>query len=911
MAKDYKDTLLMPNTTFEMRGNLPKREPLIQEQWEQMNLYEEILKKNQDKPYYVLHDGPPYANGDIHIGHALNKILKDFVVRYKNMSGFKSPYIPGWDTHGLPIETALTKKGVNRKELSPSEFREKCAEYALEQVANQKHQFKRLGVIGEWDNPYITLQKNYEAMQIRVFANMVKRGLIYKGVRPVYWSWSSESALAEAEIEYQDKRSPSIYVAFDCLDPKGVLEGDEKFVIWTTTPWTIPANLAICLHPEIDYAVVKTSQAKYIVAHSLVEKLTEELNWEDVEVIKVVKGEALEMITCKHPLYDRESLVILGDHVTAEATGCVHTAPGHGEDDFIVGKKYHLDILCPVDEQGKMTKETIYFEGLHVDDANKAIGEMLEEKGALLKLSFIKHSYPHDWRTKKPIIFRVTPQWFASIDGLKDTMMKEISNVKWLPKWGDTRLGNMVKDRHDWCISRQRVWGVPIPVFYAESGQEILDDSVIQHVANLFEEHGSNIWFEWEAKDLLPEGYKHEGSPNGKFKKETDIMDVWFDSGSSHHAVLVERGLPYPADLYLEGSDQYRGWFNSSLSTGVAMMDQSPYKTVVSHGFVLDGEGRKMSKSLGNVIDPLKVMNQSGADILRLWVASVDYQSDVRISDDLMKQVSESYRKIRNTLRFLLGNLNDFDFEKDYVPYEKLNEVDQFVMVKLNDLTKEILDAYENFAFDDVYRNVNNYITQFLSSFYLDFTKDILYIEKMDSLRRRSIQTVLYENFVHLAKLLAPIVSHTMDEAYVQLKGVKETSVHLTDMPKIETYSNALELKDKYEEFLDVRDHVLKALEEARNKKMIGKSLTAKVILYPNEKIKTLLNKINENIGQIFIVSQFEISDEEAPVEAYRTDQLSVLVTNAEGHTCARCWQVVHTVNNDEICDRCETVVSE
>ena len=844
---DYKDTLLMPNTQFEMRGNLTKKEPMIQKQWESLNLYEKIMKRNENKPYYILHDGPPYANGNIHIGHALNKTLKDFVVRYKNMNHFKAPYIPGWDTHGLPIESALAKKGVKRKELTTNEYRRKCHEYALEQVGVQKDQFMRLGLIGEWDQPYITLQHEYEAQQLKVFAKMVRLGLIYKGVKPVFWSWSSETALAEAEVEYHDKRSPSIYVAFKVANTKDVLDGDESFIIWTTTPWTIPANLAICLHPELEYAVVKTNKGKFIVANELVNKLSDELKWEDVSVQKVLKGEALEYVTCKHPLYDRESLVILGEHVTAEATGCVHTAPGHGEDDFNIGRKYNLDVLCMADEQGKMTKDTIYFTGLHVDDANKAIGQMLDEKGALLNLSFITHSYPHDWRTKKPIIFRVTPQWFASIDGLKEKMLEEIKNVKWLPKWGDLRLSNMIKDRHDWCISRQRAWGVPIPVFYAEDGQEILDETLILHVSKLFRRYGSDIWFEWDAIDLLPEGYSHPGSPNRKFRKETDIMDVWFDSGTSHQGVLVERGLPYPADLYLEGSDQYRGWFNSSLSTGVAMTNQAPYKTVVSHGFVLDAEGRKMSKSLGNVIDPIKVMNQSGADILRLWVASVDYQADVRISDDLMKQVSETYRKIRNTFRFLLGNLFDFDATKDSVPFEAMSEMDQYVLIKLNRLTKSVLNAYDTFAFDEVYRRINNYITQFLSAIYLDFTKDILYIEKANSNARRAIQTVLFENCIRLAKLLAPIIPHTTDEVYSHLNNKEAESIHLTDMPTVDTYANEAELIGKYDAFLEVRDEVLKALEEARNKKIIGKSLNAKITLYPSEDTKTLLHFSTRN----------------------------------------------------------------
>ncbi len=911
MTKDYKDTLLMPKTAFEMRGNLPKKEPVIQEKWAEMNLYEKIMRKNELKEYYLLHDGPPYANGNIHIGHALNKILKDFVVRYKNMSGFRSPYIPGWDTHGLPIETAIAKLGVDRKTLSPAAYREKCLEYAKKQVANQKEQFKRLGVMGDWDHPYITYQKEYEARQLKVFAKMVSRGLIYKGVRPVYWSWSSESALAEAEIEYHDKKSPSIYVAFNVVDPKDVLNGDEKFIIWTTTPWTIPGNLAISVHPDLEYAVVNTNKGKYVVANDLVSKLTEELKWENVEVTKVIKGNKLEFIKCIHPLYDRESLVVLGEHVTAEATGCVHTAPGHGEDDFIIGKKYGLEALCIADEQGKLTKDTIYFEGLHVDKANKAVGEMLEEKGALLKLSFITHSYPHDWRTKKPIIFRVTPQWFASIDGLKERMLSEINNINWYPKWGDTRLGNMIKDRKDWCISRQRLWGIPIPVFYAENGEEILDEKVINHISDLFKEHGSNIWFEWNADALLPAGFTHPGSPNNKFRKETDIMDVWFDSGSSHHSVLVERNLPYPADLYLEGSDQYRGWFNSSLSTGVAMKDIAPYKNVVTHGFVLDGNGRKMSKSLGNVIDPLKIMKQSGTDILRLWVASVDYQADVRISNDLMKQVSESYRKIRNTFRFLLGNLTDFDVLKNSVDYQEMNEVDRFVLVKLDELTEKVLTAYDEFQFDVVYRYINNYISQFLSSFYLDFTKDVLYIEKENSVSRRSIQTVLYENFIRLIKLLAPIIPHTADEAYSHLNNKTEESIHLTDMPRVTGYNDAVEIKTKYEKFLDLRDEVLKALETARNDKIIGKSFNAKLTIFPNELTLKYLKTIDANLQQIFIVSQFEISEGIAPDNAIKFENMSVLVENAKGHTCARCWQVVETINEDELCERCNSVIKD
>ena len=908
---ELKETLLMPKTDFPMRGNLPNREPQIEQSWYDEKLYEKVLEKNQDKTPFVLHDGPPYANGNIHMGHALNKILKDFVVRFKNMDGYYAPYIPGWDTHGLPIEQALTNnKKVNRKEKTVAEFRELCKEYALEQVEGQKTQFKRLGVLGDWDNPYITLQKEYEAQQILVFGKMVKEGLIYKGLKPIYWSPSSETALAEAEIEYHDKKSPSIYVAFKVQDGKGILAGDEEFVIWTTTPWTIPANLGICVNADLEYVTVAVNDRKFIVAKELVESLSKELNWETYEILATYKGSDFEYMTAKHPLFDRESLLILGDHVTLDAgTGLVHTAPGHGEDDFNAGRKYNLEVLCPVDYRGYMTKDAFEFEGMYYEDANKAVGQKLEEKGALLGLKFITHSYPHDWRTKKPIIFRATEQWFASIEALKGQMMEQIKEVNWLPAWGEVRLGNMIKDRADWCISRQRVWGVPIPVFYAEDGEAILDESVINHVANLFREKGSNIWFELEAEELLPAGFTHPGSPNGKFRKETDIMAVWFDSGSSHHSVLVERGLPYPADLYLEGSDQYRGWFNSSLSTGVAMTGRAPYKTVVSHGFVLDGQGRKMSKSIGNVIDPLKLIKIYGADIVRLWVASVDYQADVRISEDLIKQVAESYRKMRNTFRFLLGNLFDFNPETDLVAYEDLNEVDQFMMIRLNELTKELKSAYEEYRFDDVFKTVNNYISNDLSAFYLDFTKDILYIEKADSQARRSIQTVLYHHVYDMCRLLAPVIPHTADEVYSYIPGHTEISVYLTDMPVVKEYANAAEVTTKWSQFLSLRHDVLKALEEARNQKVIGKSLTASLHLYPNAETKALLNSLQADLKQIFIVSECVLEEGEAPEDALQFDGLAVVVKAAEGHTCDRCWLVVPAANEQGICPRCAEVI--
>ncbi|MCY8617865.1 isoleucine--tRNA ligase, partial [Bacillus haynesii] len=607
---DYKDTLLMPKTDFPMRGNLPNREPEIQGKWEDMDIYNLVQKRTEGRPMFVLHDGPPYANGDIHMGHALNKVLKDFIVRSRSMSGYHAPYVPGWDTHGLPIETALTKnKKVKRKEMTVAEFRKLCEEYAWQQIEGQKTQFKRLGVRGDWENPYVTLKPEFEAQQIKVFGEMAKKGYIYKGKKPVYWSPSSESALAEAEIEYHDKRSPSIYVAFDVKDGKGVLTNGEKIIIWTTTPWTIPANLGIAVHPELEYSVVAAGGGRYVMASALIESVAKAIGFEDHEVVQTVKGQDLEHIVAVHPLYGRDSLVMLGEHVTTDAgTGCVHTAPGHGEDDFIIGQKYGLDVLCPVDEKGHMTSEAPGFEGLFYDQANKPITEQLEEKGALLKLDFITHSYPHDWRTKKPTIFRATAQWFASIKDFRDELLDAVKETKWVPEWGETRLYNMIRDRGDWCISRQRAWGVPIPVFYAENGEPIITDETIDHVSELFRKHGSNIWFEKEANELLPEGFTHPGSPNGKFTKEQDIMDVWFDSGSSHQAVLEERDdLVRPADLYLEGSDQYRGWFNSSISTAVAVTGKAPYKGVLSHGFALDGEGRKMSKSLGNVVVPAKI----------------------------------------------------------------------------------------------------------------------------------------------------------------------------------------------------------------------------------------------------------------------------------------------------------------
>ena len=741
---NYKDTLLMPKTEFEMRGNLPKKEPAYVQRWQDSSMYEKVVKQNEGKDAFVFHDGPPYANGNMHIGHMMNKVIKDVICRYKNMEGFYTPFIPGWDTHGLPIENAIQKLGVNRKAMTTAEFREKCREYALEQVHKQMEQCIRVGTFADYKHPYLTLMPEFEANQIDVFAKMAMEGLIYKGLKPVYWSPSSESALAEAEVEYHDVKSPTIFVKFAVKDGKGILDNETSFVIWTTTPWTIPANLAICLNADYTYALVQSEKGKLLVLEELVDSLWEKFGLEQKEILQRFKGSELEMITCQHPLYDRESLVILGDHVTAEAgTGCVHTAPGFGMDDFVVGQKYGLDIYCNVDAHGKMMEDCgEWLAGQYVDDANKTVTMKLDELGVLLKLEFITHSYPHDWRTKKPIIFRATDQWFCSIDKIREKLLSEIDKVNWLNEWGHVRIYNMIRDRGDWCISRQRSWGVPIPIIYCEDGTPIMEKEVFEHISHLFREYGSNVWFEKDENFLLPEGYTNEHSPNGIFRKEKDIMDVWFDSGSSHTGVMKERGYPYPVDLYFEGSDQYRGWFNSSLIIGTAAHGCAPYKTVLSHGFVLDGKGNKMSKSLGNTVDPIKMVNQYGADILRLWATSIAYQSDVRISDEIMKQVAENYRKMRNTMRFVLGNLSDFK-SCDVVETSKLEGVDQYMLVELNQLVKGYKEALNQYDFSEANQLILNCFTNTLSAFYMDFTKDILYIEKADGLRRRQVQTVL------------------------------------------------------------------------------------------------------------------------------------------------------------------------
>ncbi|HDF6869498.1 TPA: isoleucine--tRNA ligase [Staphylococcus aureus] len=912
---DYKETLLMPKTDFPMRGGLPNKEPQIQEKWDAEDQYHKALEKNKGNETFILHDGPPYANGNLHMGHALNKILKDFIVRYKTMQGFYAPYVPGWDTHGLPIEQALTKKGVDRKKMSTAEFREKCKEFALEQIELQKKDFRRLGVRGDFNDPYITLKPEYEAAQIRIFGEMADKGLIYKGKKPVYWSPSSESSLAEAEIEYHDKRSASIYVAFDVKDDKGVVDADAKFIIWTTTPWTIPSNVAITVHPELKYGQYNVNGEKYIIAEALSDAVAEALDWDkaSIKLEKEYTGKELEYVVAQHPFLDRESLVINGYHVTTDAgTGCVHTAPGHGEDDYIVGQKYELPVISPIDDKGVFTEEGGQFEGMFYDKANKAVTDLLTEKGALLKLDFITHSYPHDWRTKKPVIFRATPQWFASISKVRHDILDAIENTNFKVNWGKTRIYNMVRDRGEWVISRQRVWGVPLPVFYAENGEIIMTKETVNHVADLFAEHGSNIWFEREAKDLLPEGFTHPGSPNGTFTKETDIMDVWFDSGSSHRGVLETRPeLSFPADMYLEGSDQYRGWFNSSITTSVATRGVSPYKFLLSHGFVMDGEGKKMSKSLGNVIVPDQVVKQKGADIARLWVSSTDYLADVRISDEILKQTSDVYRKIRNTLRFMLGNINDFNPDTDSIPESELLEVDRYLLNRLREFTASTINNYENFDYLNIYQEVQNFINVELSNFYLDYGKDILYIEQRDSHIRRSMQTVLYQILVDMTKLLAPILVHTAEEVWSHTPHVKEESVHLADMPKVVEVDQAL--LDKWRTFMNLRDDVNRALETARNEKVIGKSLEAKVTIASNDKFNAseFLTSFDA-LHQLFIVSQVKVVDK-LDDQATAYEHGDIVIEHADGEKCERCWNYSEDLGTvDELthlCPRCQQVV--
>lgn len=905
---ELKKTLLMPKTDFEMRGNLAQKEPKLIEDWEKEDLYHELLKNREGCKEYAFHDGPPYANGDIHCGHMLNRILKDFIVREKTMEGFKVPFIFGFDTHGLPIENQVIKAGVNRKTTPPEEFREKCREYALKQVAHQSEQIKRLGVVGDLHNPYLTLSREFEAHQIEVFAKMALRGLIYKGLKPVYWSWSSESALAEAEIEYKDVKSFSIYVAFDVIDGKDVVPNDAKVIIWTTTPWTLPSNLSISANPKFVYGLYNTNRGKLLFLKEFEERLREELGLTTCELIKEIRGQELEFVKTKHPFYDRESPIILGEHVTNETgTGLVHTAPGLGADDYVVCQKYGIAVYCPVDDHGKLTAEVgEELAGLFYEDANLKVLEILTKNEHLLKQEEIVHAYPHDWRTGKPLIFRATPQWFCSISKIKDELLREVDKVNWVPAWGKDRMTNMIKDRVDWCISRQRIWGVPIPIIYAEDGTPIIEQAIFDNIVKIFLEEGSDSWFKNDAYYFLPEGYKNEHSPNGKFTKEKDIMDVWFDSGSSFNAVMVEGGHSFPVDLYLEGSDQYRGWFNSSLIVSVACYDKAPYKNVVSHGWVLDEKSEKMSKSKGNGIDPIKVANVYGADILRLWVATVDYQQDVPLSDKLIAQVADQYRKIRNTFKFLLGNLSNgeeskFDPVKDKVDH--FEAVDNFVLANLENVKNSVLDAYNHYEFANVISRIMTFLSTDLSSFYLDIGKDILYCNGKDSLRRKMMQNVIFEVADVTMRLLAPILPFTMEEVYKNMPNYDGRNVALLDMPKHTEKFDSSVLKD-YKDFLNLRNDVNKAIEEKRANNVVGSAQEVELILPNNELLKKYhLDENLDELARLFIVSKVSLGDK---LEANRTS----------GEKCPRCWNYVdHLEEVDEethVCHRChETLLGK
>lgn len=922
MAEDYTKAVNLPKTDFPMRANLPTREPETLKYWEDIDLYNELKKRNKGKTPFILHDGPPYANGDIHLGHALNKILKDIIVKYKNMQGFYAPYVPGWDTHGLPIERqAIKKLGINRHEAGPVKFREACREFAISHVENQKGQFKRLGVTGDWDNPYLTLKNEFVAKQIEIFGEMAKNGLIYKGLKPVYWCPDCETALAEAEIEYAEDKTKSIYVKFKVKDDKGKFAGFDLnniyFVIWTTTTWTLPANVAISLNPDFEYSLVKVPNGEmYILATELIESVAKAANIEEYEIVAKFLGQDLEYITCEHPFIDRESLVIVGDHVTLDAgTGCVHTAPGHGAEDYVVCQKYpELEIIVPVDSKGVLNELAGEFNGLYYEKSNAKILERLESTNNLLASQDIIHQYPHCWRCKNPIIFRATEQWFASVDALKEKACEAIKGVKWIPAWGEDRITAMVQDRSDWCISRQRTWGVPIPIFYcADCGKEIINDETIAAVSKLFREQGPDKWWELDADSIIPKGTKCECGCE-HFTKEKDIMDVWFDSGSSHAAVCDERDdLVYPADIYLEGNDQYRGWFQSSLLTSIATKGIAPYKTVITHGMIQDGEGKKMSKSLGNSIAPQEVVDQYGADILRLWVVSADYKTDMRMSKDSLKQLSEGYRKIRNTARYILSNINDFDPNKDMVAYNDMLEIDKWAMQKVNQLAEKAIQSYESYEFHMLYHAIHKFCVVDMSNFYLDILKSRLYTEKADSKARRSAQSAMFRILDTMVKLLAPALAFTAEEIWQfmpHLDSDDKTSVYFAQMPKVNPeYVNA-ELEEKWNKIINVRNDVLKALEGARNAKKIGKSLDADVKVYAKGDMLDFLKSIEGDLAEIFITSYASVdSVDNAADDSFTGELVKVTVDVAEGEKCGRCWLHSHTVGTiagyENICQDC------
>lgn len=925
---DYGKTLNLPKTDFPMRANLAERELEILKFWEEIDIYRQVQKKNSGRRKFILHDGPPYANGHIHLGHALNKVLKDIVVKYHSMAGYDAPFVPGWDTHGLPIEQeAIKASGMNRKNIDLVDFRKRCKKFALKFVDTQREEFKRLGVRADWDNPYLTLMPHFEARQIGVFGAMAEKGYIYKGLKPVYWCASCETALAEAEVEYSDDESASIYVRFPVQDGKGVLPEENTYVvIWTTTPWTLPANVAICLHPDYEYVLIRIEEEKYLVAKELKDSFLETIGVPASEVLREFKGTELENVKCAHPFVERTSLLILGELVTLEqGTGCVHIAPGHGMEDYEVGKLYNLPILSPVDGKGRFTEEAGIFAGQFYLDGNKAVLAELERRGHLMKYDTFQHSYPHCWRCKKPILFRATEQWFASVDGFRQEALEEIRKVRWIPDWGEERIYSMVANRSDWCISRQRTWGVPIPIFYcAGCGEDLINDKTISHLQGLFREHGADIWFAREAGDLLPPGTKCAQCGSTQFTKETDIMDVWFDSGTSHMGVLDEPAvwpdLSWPADLYLEGSDQHRGWFNSSLSTAVAVTGKSPYRAVLTHGFVVDEQGRKQSKSLGNVVDPLKVIKQMGADILRLWVSSTDYRGDLAGSPNILKQITEAYRKIRNTCRFLLGNLYDFEPAKDAVSHGQLPEIDRWALLKLQKLVRRVLAGYQDYEFHVVHHAIHGFCTVDMSALYLDMIKDRLYTAPAASKERRAAQTVLYETLDILVRLLVPVLAFTSEEIWRYLPGDKgaAVSVQLAEMPEVKEEYLDDELEQKWESLLTVRGEVTKALEIARRNKVIGNSLEAAVSLYADDELFSLLEPELSELPIIFIVSGVSLGHmRSAPAEAQSSEalpELAISIQKAAGQKCERCWMYQEGVGTDiehpTICPRCAEAVN-
>lgn len=921
--KDYSSTLNLPKTDFPMRGNLPTKEPETLKAVFENGLYEKILKKNEGHKHFVLHDGPPYANGEIHAGHALNKILKDTIVRYKAMKGFYAPFIPGYDTHGMPTEKkAIEKLGLDRSKIPVTKFRDTCREFTTNYKDIQTEGFKRLGVLGDWAHPYITYDHATEARQIGVFGDMYKKGYIYKGLKPVYWCTDCETALAEAEIEYKDVTGESIYVKFPVEDSKGLFDKKDTYmVIWTTTPWTLPGNMGITIGADYEYSMVELKENKenaklerLIIATELVEKVMKLAEIEDYKTVQTFKGSELEGVLCKHPFLDRMSRVVLGSETTVnvtldEGTGAVHTAPAYGKEDYLQGLKDKLGMVVAVDDKGKQTAEAGEFAGQFYAKSNKTITAWLDENGYLLKAVKIEHSYPHCWRCKKPIIFRATPQWFASVDGFRDDVLKAIKTVTWHPDWGEDRMSEMIKGRNDWCISRQRTWGVPLPIFYCKDcGEPYVTEESIKKIQDVVRTEGTNAWWAKEAKDLVPEGAKCPKCGCTEFKKETDIMDVWFDSGSTHQSVLVERGLDYPADLYLEGNDQYRGWFQSSLLTSVAVNGIAPYKEVLCCGFVVDGQGRKMSKSLGNGVSPIDVSNKFGADILRLWALSSDYSMDVNLSDDILKGISDVYRKIRNTARYILGNTYDYDPEKP-VAYEDLQEIDKWALTRLNKLIKDCTNDYDTYSFGNCYHDVNQFCVVDMSSFYLDIIKDRLYTEKADSVARRAAQTTMYYILDALVKILTPMISFTAEEIWSAMKHTEKENVEspmLADYPVSNDEWDNKEIAEKWEKIIKVKNIVAKDLELARAEKTIGNSLDAKVTIYAEGEEYKFLKENEELIKLVLIVSGLEIQENNRKQE----EKLGVKVEHATGEKCERCWMYNDHLE-DGLCPRCKEVLEK